>query len=148
MQKRYALVLTAAMAAALGGWSQPVATPPPAVPADAPAVTAAEAVVAAQLEAYNRRDLDGFLAFYSDDAVLVDYPDKVTQTGKEAMRARYAKRFSNPNIRATVVKRLAYGDFVVDHEQVTAPPQPGMIEAVALYEVRNGKIVRVTFLGK
>lgn len=125
---------------------------PPAAPSPAPApvatATAAEAVVAAQLEAYNRRDLEAFLAFYADDAVLVDYPDTVTQTGKDAMRERYRKRFANPNIRAAVVKRIAHGNFVIDHEQITAPPQPGMIEAVAVYEVRDGKIVRVTFLGK
>ena len=119
-------------------------SPPLAAPV--PPVSAAEAVVAAQLEAYNRRDLEGFLAFYTDDAVLLDYPDKVTQVGKQAMRERYTKRFANPNIRAVVVKRIAYGNFVIDHEQITAPPAPGMIEAVAIYEVRDGKIVRVTFI--
>jgi uncharacterized protein (TIGR02246 family) len=144
-----AMMVVAAVAALLGGWSQPAPpAPPAAVPAPAPTVSAAEAVVAAQLEAYNRRDLEGFLSFYADDAVLLDYPDTVTQVGKEAMRARYTRRFANPNVRAVVVKRIAHGDFVIDHEQITAPPQPGMIEAIAIYEVRNGKIVRVTFLGK
>jgi len=148
MTTRRTVMLVVAMTALMAGWSKPTAVPPVAEPAPTPAVTAAEAVVAAQLDAYNRRDLEGFLAFYADDAVLLDYPDKVTQVGKDAMRERYRKRFANPNVRATVVKRIAYGNFVIDHERITAPPQPGMIEAVAVYEVRDGKIVRVTFLGK
>lgn len=117
----------------------------PAAPADATGPTP-EALVDAQLEAYNRRDLEGFLAFYADDAVLVDYPDKVTQAGKAAMRTRYEKRFANPNLRATIARRIVFGRFVIDHEQITAPPAAGMIEAVAVYELVGGKIVRVTFL--
>ena len=107
-----------------------------------------ESLVEAQLAAYNRRDLEGFLGYYSDDAVLVDYPDRITQAGKEALRARYSKSFANPDIRAAIAKRIVFGNFVVDHEQLTRAPAPGMIEAIAIYEIRDGKIVRVTFLDK
>lgn len=105
-----------------------------------------EAIVQAQLDAYNRRDLEGFLAFYSDDAVLVNYPDQITQVGKIQMRDRYEKRFANPNVRAEILKRIVFSNFVVDHERITAPPTTDVIEAVATYEVKDGKIVRVTFL--
>ena len=120
-------------------------------PADATVAAAEmspEAIVDAQLVAYNERDLEKFLSFYADDAVLAKYPDQVTQTGKAEMRARYERRFSNPNIRATILKRITFGNFVIDHERVTAPPAPGALEAVAVYEIRAGKIVRVTFLDK
>ena len=116
-------------------------------PAPAPLpIATPEQIVDAQLAAYNRRDLEGFLAFYSDDAVLVKYPNQVTQTGKAEMRARYQRRFGNPDIRAEILKRITFGDFVIDHERVTAPPAKGELVAVAVYEVRDGKIVRVTFL--
>lgn len=105
-----------------------------------------EAIVQAQLDAYNRRDLEGFLGFYSEDAVLLNYPDTITQTGKAEMRARYEKRFANPDVHATIVRRIVFDRFVIDHEQITAPPSTDVIEAVATYEVRDGKIVRVTFL--
>ena len=105
-----------------------------------------EAIVQAQLDAYNRHDLEGFLAFYSDDAVLVSYPDEVTQAGKAQMRARYEKRFAEPNVRAEILERIVFSNFVIDHERITAPPATDVIEAVATYEIRNGKIVRVTFL--
>ena len=111
-----------------------------------PGISEVESLVEAQLAAYNRRDLEGFLDYYSDDAVLVDYPDRITQAGKEALRTRYRKSFANPHIRAAIAKRIVFGNFVVDHEQLTRAPTPGMIEAVAIYEIRDGKIVRVTFL--
>ncbi len=106
-----------------------------------------EAIVDAQLAAYNRRDLEGFLSFYAEDAVLVDHPNQVTQTGKAEMRTRYQLRFSNPSVHAEIVKRVTFGKFVIDHERVVAaPPGEGKIEAVAIYEIKDGKIVRVTFL--
>jgi hypothetical protein len=107
-----------------------------------------EAVVDAQLAAYNKRDLEAFLSFYADDAVLAKHPDQVTQTGKAEMRTRYQRSFSNKNVRAEIVKRITFGRFVVDHERVTAPPAKGELEAVAVYEVKDGKIIRVTFLEK
>ena len=120
-------------------------TPPPSGPAKA---ATPEQVVDAQLAAYNQRDLESVLGFYSEDAVLATHPDRVTQTGKAEMRARYQRNFGNPNIRAEIIKRVTFDRFVVDHERVTAPPAKGELEAVAIYEVRDGQIVRVTFLEK
>lgn len=111
-------------------------------------VASPEAVVDAQLAAYNRRDLDGFLSYYADDAVLAKHPDQITQTGKAEMRARYQRGFSNPNVRAEIIKRVVFGRFVIDHERVFAPPARGELEAVAVYEIKDGKIIRVTFLDK
>jgi hypothetical protein len=107
-----------------------------------------EAVVQAQLDAYNRHDLEGFLSYYADDAQLLDYPAQVTQDGKAAMRPRYEKRFATPNLRAEIIERIVFGRFVIDHERIVAPPSTDVIEAVATYEVVGGKIVRVTFLRK
>ena len=128
----------------------------PAIAGDATTATTAtalgqnatpEAIVDAQLAAYNRRDLEGFLSFYAEDAVLANYPDHVTQTGKAEMRTRYQLRFSNPSLHAEIIKRITFGRFVIDHERVVAPPPAeGTLEAVAVYEIKDGKIVRVTFL--
>lgn len=126
----------------------------PAIAGDATTIVSAdqsvspEAIVDAQLAAYNRRDLESFLSFYAEDAILAKHPDQVTQTGKAEMRTRYQRNFSNPNIRAEIIKRVAFGRFVIDHERVVAPPAKGEIEAVAVYEIKDGKIVRVTFLEK
>ena len=136
-----ALLLCMACAPAVKAGDTP--TPPDTTPTATP-----EAVVDAQLAAYNQRDLEAFLGFYADDAVLAKHPDQVTQTGKAQMRARYQRNFSNPNVRAEIIKRVTFGRFVIDHERVTAPPAKGELEAVAVYEVEEGKIVRVTFLEK
>ena len=137
-----------ALVLAMAGASTPQATvgkaPGPAV--SPPAGASPEQIVDAQLEAYNRRDLEAFLAFYADDAVLANHPDKVTQTGKAEMRARYQRSFANKDVRAEILKRMAFGRYVIDHERITAPPAKGEIVAVAIYEIREGKIVRVTFL--
>ena len=47
-----------------------------------------------------------------------------------------------------MIQRISFGNFVIDHERVTAPPAKGELVAVAIDEVRAGKIVRVTFLDK
>lgn len=47
------------------------------------------AVVAAQVDAYNARDVDRFLECYSPDAVIEDGSGKVLMRGREAMRPVY-----------------------------------------------------------
>ena len=137
-----ATLLSVAFSTAAWAGEAPTASPAPAQ------LETPEAVVDAQLVAYNERDLEAFLSFYADDAVLAKHPNQVTQTGKAEMRTRYQGRFSNPNVRAEIIKRVTFGRFVVDHERITAPPAKDEVEAVAIYEVKEGKIVRVTFLEK
>lgn len=103
-----------------------------------------EAIVEAQLAAYNRRDVEGFLSYYSDDAKLFDHPNQLTESGKEQLRTRYRRSFSNRNVRASIVKRIVFDRFVIDHERITGRPD-GTFEAVAVYEIKDGKIIAVTF---
>jgi putative hydrolase of HD superfamily len=104
-----------------------------------------EAVVQAQVEAYNARDVEAFLATYSDDAQLFEHPDKLIATGHNELRTRYAERFKEPNLHAEIVKRIVMGNIVVDHEKVarTFPEGPGTLEAIAIYQVEAGKIAKV-----
>lgn len=103
-----------------------------------------EAIIDAQLAAYDRRDVEGFLSYYSEDAKLFKHPNQLTESGKEQLRARYQRSFSNKDVRAVIVKRIVFDRFVIDHERLTGHPD-GLIEAVAVYEIRDGKIVTVTF---
>jgi len=106
--------------------------------------SAIEALIDAQLEAYDRRDVEGFLSFYSDDAKLFRHPNRLTESGKDQLRARYQKSFLNKNVRAVILKRMVFDRFVIDHERLVGHPD-GLIEAIAVYEVKDGKIVSVTF---
>ena len=106
-----------------------------------------EAVVQAQLEAYNARDIDAFIATYADDVKLYELPEKLLSEGTASMREDYGKLFKDERLHATVVNRIVMGNTIVDHERVrvTTPKGPGTVEAVAIYEVRNGKITAVWF---
>ena len=113
--------------------------------ATAPSLPASpEAVVQAQLEAYNAHDITAFLAAYADDAQLFEHPAKLLASGQAAMRERYTARFKEANLHAVLVKRIVMGDIVVDHERVTRtfPEGEGTLDAVLIYEVQGGKIAR------
>lgn len=120
----------------------------PRVATAASAAPSPEAIVQAQLEAYNARDIDALLATYAEDAQLFEHPAKLLATGSVQMRERYAARFKEPNLHAAIVKRIVMGNIVIDHERVTRtfPEGTGVLEAVAIYEVQNGKIAKVWFI--
>lgn len=114
----------------------------------AASTTGPEAVVQAQLAAYNARDLDAFLATYAGDAQLFEHPSKLLASGGAQMRERYAARFAEPNLHAVVVKRIVMGNFVIDHERITRtfPEGTGVQDAIAMYEVQGTLITRVWFI--
>jgi hypothetical protein len=106
-----------------------------------------EAVVQAQLEAYNARDIDAFVATYADDAKLFELPGKLLMHGLDQLRERYAELFKDERLHATIVNRIVMGNTIIDHERVrlTMPEGSGTLEAIAIYEVRDGKIATVWF---
>ena len=103
-------------------------------------------VVQRQLDAYNAQDLDAFCACFSVDCVLAELNGAVTQQGADALRERYQTLFETyPENHAALVNRVAVGDFVIDHEDITRSPSE-RINAVAIYTVKNGLIARVDFV--
>jgi len=108
----------------------------------------AEEIVQKQLDAYNARDIEAFLATYADKVELFGFPATPLAIGKEEMRKRYTLRFSDTILHCIIVKRIIMGNTVVDHERVrvTLPEGAGVMEAIAIYEVHDGKIAKVTFI--
>lgn len=107
-----------------------------------------EAVVAAQLAAYNARDIDGFMACWHPDAEMLVHPDTLLAKGHTEIRARHVVRFQEPDLYGRLVSRIALGDHVVDQEVVTRNMGAGKVEVdvVAIYDVSEGLIRRVWFL--
>lgn len=104
-----------------------------------------EAIIQRNLEAYNARDIEAFMNDYTDDVKLYQYPNTLQTEGKEAMRKSYSNWFNQvKDLKAIVKKRIVFENKVIDEEQVTANGQ--ILNAVAIYEVENGKIVKVTFM--
>ena len=111
-----------------------------------PAVPGAEAVVQQQLDAYNALDIDAFVALYSEDVEVYDYPSTLRYKGRDTLRERYAALFAQaPELHAELLDRLVAGNTVIDSERVTAGG-PQALEAVAVYRVEEGLITSVMFL--
>ncbi len=108
----------------------------------------AEALAQIQLNAYNARQLEPFLAVYSPDVEVYQFPDRLMFKGKEKMRQRYAAFFAKANkLHARLVGRVRRGRFVVDQEDVvTGIPGRERLRALAIYEVRAGLIHKVWFI--
>src|SRR5262249_17884249 len=69
-------------------------------------VSAVETLIEKQLDAYNARDLEAFLAFYSDEAELHSLATGPLGKGKADLRKRYSARFSDSLLHAVIVKRM------------------------------------------
>jgi hypothetical protein len=105
-----------------------------------------EGPVQRQLDAYNARDLERFVAEYADDIKVYRPPaTEPAIAGKRALAEHYAKnRFNLPGLHARLVNRLVCGDIVVDQEEVSGVPG-GVLAAVAVYKVSEGRIQAVWF---
>ncbi|MDH5598304.1 MAG: nuclear transport factor 2 family protein [Cyclobacteriaceae bacterium] len=107
----------------------------------------AASLVDQQLEGYNERDIEKFLAPYSDDVEVYTFPNTLKYKGKDKLRESYEGSFARlVNRKATITKRIVYGSNVVDHEEITGLPNNFIAHAVALYVIENGKIAKVYFL--
>ena len=108
---------------------------------------AADDAVERQVRAYNDRDLEGFIACYSQDVVVEDGDGAVLLSGREEMRERYGRLFaSSPSLHADIVTRIRIGSYVVDEERITGRPD-GDAHAVAIYRLDgDGLIDRVRLL--
>ena len=105
------------------------------------------AVVQAQLDAFNAKDLDALMATYAPDAQQFALHGDLLAQGHAALRERYALRFSEPDLHARLVSRTAIGNMVVDAEIITRnfPEGVGTLEMLCVYEVVGGLIVRASF---
>ncbi|MER3376638.1 MAG: nuclear transport factor 2 family protein [Allomuricauda sp.] len=102
-------------------------------------------IVQKQLEAYNARDIEAFMATYSENIKLYHYPNNLFLEGQAKMREHYRTFFkSTPDLYCEIKNRIVIGNKVIDEEYVTV--NGSKISAVAIYEVENGKIVKVTFI--
>ena len=102
--------------------------------------------VDAQFEAYNRRDVDAFLACFSADVVVTDGAGNTLMHGHASMRAEYAPFFDAcPGLRAEILHRIEAGEYVIDEELIHGW-QAEPVRAVAIYHVTEGRIDHVRLL--
>ncbi len=112
-----------------------------------PIFSSPEAVVQRQLDAYNARDLAGWLATHAADATQYEHPATLLARGHVDIRARMQARFGEPNLHARLISRSVMGKLVVDHQFVTRSfaAGPGTVELVCIYSVERGLIQSASF---
>jgi hypothetical protein len=98
------------------------------------------------VNAYNARDLEGFLSTLADSVALYDFPSTLRQRGTAWARSNYRELFGiAPNLHVEITNRIVQGRTVVDQERITGlPGRDAPYEAIAIYRVNDeGLIERV-----
>lgn len=105
------------------------------------------AVVQAQLDAFNAKDVDALMSTYALDAEQFALHGERLAKGHDELRPRYLARFEEPDLFARLISRTVTGNIVIDVELITRnfPEGLGTLEMLCIYEVVNGRIQRVSF---
>jgi hypothetical protein len=102
--------------------------------------------VEGQLEAYNARDVERFVPFFTEDVIVEDAAGTRLMTGRAELRDEYGKMFAaHPALHCRVVSRMRAGRFVVDEERITGRG-PDEIHVIVCYTLRGELIERVHIL--
>lgn len=108
-----------------------------------------ETVVQRQLDAYNARDIEAFMAVFADDAEGFELgAASPTLSGAPAIRERYTRLFAaSPHLHSALVGRIVHARAVIDHERIAGwNGNEDVLEIVAIYEVVDGRILRFHFV--
>ena len=110
--------------------------------------TTEEIIVQKQLESYNERDLNKFLACHSKEIELFNFNNMEPFVGGiENLKKVYGEVFENsPNLKATIKTRIVFDNKVIDEEEVTGRNGTDLLKIIAIYEVESNLISKVTFI--
>jgi putative hydrolase of HD superfamily len=105
------------------------------------------AVVQAQLDAFNARDIDALMRTYAPDAQQFALHGARLASGHDEIRPRYVARFTEPDLHARLLSRIVMGNIVTDLELITRnfPEGLGTLEMLCIYEVAEGRIRTASF---
>jgi len=105
-------------------------------------------VIDRQLDAYNRRDIDAFVACYAPATAVEDAVGGLLMQGRDALRNAYGELFrESPELHVEIAKRIQVGDYVIDEELVTG--RRGATEALhaaVVYHVADGLIDHIRLI--
>ncbi len=110
-----------------------------------------EQIAQANLEAYNNRDIDAFMASFDESITMYQFGmDKPTADGKAEVRAIYQKLFeASPNLHSTILNRIVFENKVIDHESIEGRMgSDTIVEMVLIYEIKNDKIIKTSAIKK
>lgn len=106
-------------------------------------------IVQKQMDAYNQRDVEAFVAMYSADIKVYNFPDELVFEGKEKMRERYSNSFSStPDLHSTLISRSILGNTVIDQEYIIVDNTKPAIEMIVIYKIQGQEIIEMYWLRK
>ena len=110
-------------------------------------MTITEELAQRQLDAYNNRNIESFVACYSPEVQLLRLQSQNTFCkGRDQMREIYGQMFREKvNLHCKLVNRIVCGEIAIDEERVQGLMEDAELHAVAIYEVRDGLIQRAWF---
>jgi hypothetical protein len=135
------VIVTAMASMSLAGAPQPVS------------VSASEKVVRQLYTAFNTHEASALVAHVSDDVRWMSVTGDVVvveTSGRDALQASMSRYFrSLPTVRSHIAALMPAGEFVTVHERVTwmQGPTEKRQSAVAVYRIRNARIVSVWYFG-
>jgi hypothetical protein len=100
------------------------------------------AIVQAQVEAYNRQDIDAFIASFHPEVEFINWPAQVLHRGHEAFRQRYSALWArSPKLQAKILNRTLMGRFVIDLELLVNHADGPRSPVLVIYET-EGELIR------
>ena len=105
------------------------------------------ALIQRQLDAYNNKDIDAWLATYAPDARQYNLHGDCLAAGHDEMRARITARFKEPDLHARLISRTVSNNVVIDVEIITRnfPEGKGEIEMLCIYQIEGSLIQHASF---
>lgn len=101
-------------------------------------------IVERQLQAYNQRDIEAFVRTYARDTKVYNFAGSIMFNGLGDLRRNYSELFKNIGLHCRIEKRITMGNTVIDYEVIST--NGPTFKAVAIYEVKEGLISRVSLL--
>jgi len=93
-----------------------------------------------QVQAYNDRDLEAFLACYAGEVIIRDGSGRVHLRGHGQLRDTYGQQFGSVAIRLQVAERLEGGRWIVQNERLSTPD--GVVQTLVAYELDAVGLIR------
>ena len=108
-----------------------------------------EAVVQQSANAFNARDLGGFLDAFAPEVKVYAHPDSLVTDGRDGLRKQYNSVFeTTTTLNVRIHHTAPMGNTVVLHETITGGPGSSPNEQVVLYHIEDGAINRVWIVPK
>jgi hypothetical protein len=101
------------------------------------------------IDAFNKRDIEGFLAPMDDSVKQYRFPDKIVEKSKADVRKSYTNAFSAKGLggKLTIIGRIEIGDvYIIEQRLQREDSQP--VDQYILFRFSADRITEIHYLPK